>query len=250
MKQSTPYWICLVFLLGLSSPSHSFEFIPRVSIAKLQQDLVLDIQEVDVFPDQTLDYSSNFYAASIAATFVLNNRIAVSASALATSAINSTDNINHLAINSEYTELNASLGFRFFKGARFFVGGRLNQLDVTGAQPLYFRDEGPYLGVSTGVPFGHFGVLSVRAAVAQQTGNIEGLPLDAPDDNLQLNDSSGPSGYSLGASWNGKFNSKVGYTLSLDYRKLEFDFQDVSSSDVNGQVNQQQTLFTFSIRGL
>jgi len=74
--------------------------------------------------------------------------------------------------------------------------------------------------------------------------------VEEPDNNLQLNDSSGFDGYSLGVSWNGKISSKFGYTLSLDYRTLEFNLQDVSARDVTGQINQQQTLITLSIRGL
>ena len=250
MKLSTYYWIYLFVLLGFSSLSYSFDFKPQVSITKLEQGLVIDFNELNTLNTQTLDYTSNFYAASLAGTFVFNKRFALSASALVTSEIDSTDNINDLAINAGYTELNASLGVRFFKGVRVFVGGRLNQFDVTGVLPIYLRDEGPYAGVSTGVAFGNFGVLSLRAAVAQQTGRIEGLPVAEPNNNLQFNDSSGPNGVSLGASWNGKIDYKLGYTLSLDYRTLEFHLQNVSSSDLVGQVNQQQILFTLSIRGI
>jgi len=250
MKKSVNYRICLIFLLGFSASSYSFEFKPRVSISSLEQSFVLDFQEINTLNSQTLDYRSDFYAASVGGTLVFNNRFAVSASALATSEINSTDNINDLAISTDYTELNASLGFRVFKGVRVFIGGRLNQLDVNGVQPVHFRDEGPYVGVSTGVALGSFGVLSLRASAAQQTGRIEELFVEEPDNNLQLNDSSGFDGYSLGGSWNGKINSKLGYTLSLDYRTLEFNLQDVSDRDVTGQINQQQTFITLSIRGL
>lgn len=119
--------------------------------------------------------------------------------------------------------------------------------------------SGPFIGASYGWQIGESNLLSVNAAYAWMSGDLDTVLTSQWDPNLQKSlsnlgkslstngDDGDASGLTLGISWKGLITDALSYTVSADWYKYSFDGFTVQDGTVDHDIDEEAYSLRFTM---